>query len=57
MGTGIDPREDYVFKRVFGDEDNALLLVDLLNAVTGFSPRKSSPWSDAAQSIRRKGLP
>ena len=26
MGTGIDPRVDYVFKRLFGDEDNALLL-------------------------------
>jgi predicted transposase/invertase (TIGR01784 family) len=36
MGTGIDPREDYVFKRLCGDEDNALLLVDLLNAVLAF---------------------
>jgi predicted transposase/invertase (TIGR01784 family) len=33
MATGIDPRDDYVFKRLCGDEDNALLLVDLLNAV------------------------
>jgi len=36
MGTGIDPRVDYVFKRLYGDEDNALLLVDLLNAVLRF---------------------
>src|SRR4051794_7244899 len=35
MGSGIDPTVDYVFKRVLGDEDNALLLVDLLNAVLG----------------------
>jgi predicted transposase/invertase (TIGR01784 family) len=36
MGIGIDPTVDYVFKRLCGDEDNALLLVDLLNAVLGF---------------------
>jgi predicted transposase/invertase (TIGR01784 family) len=36
MATGIDPKVDYVFKRLFGEEDNALLLVDLLNAVLGF---------------------
>src|SRR5205085_1951366 len=36
MATGIDPRGDYVFKRLCGDEDNALLLVDLLNAVLRF---------------------
>jgi predicted transposase/invertase (TIGR01784 family) len=36
MGTGIDPTVDYVFKRLCGDEDNALLLVDLLNAVLRF---------------------
>jgi predicted transposase/invertase (TIGR01784 family) len=38
MGTGIDPKEDYVFKRLCGDEDNALVLVDLLNAVLDFPP-------------------
>jgi predicted transposase/invertase (TIGR01784 family) len=38
MGTGIDPKVDYVFKRLFGAEENALLLVDLLNAVLGFPP-------------------
>ena len=37
MGTGIDPTVDYVFKRLHGDEDNALLLVDLLNAVIDFA--------------------
>src|SRR4051812_2395160 len=36
MGTGINPRVDYVFKRIFADEDNALVLVDLLNAVLQF---------------------
>ena len=36
MATGIDPKVDYVVKRLFGDEDNALLLVDLLNAVLSF---------------------
>src|SRR5436309_983802 len=29
MGTGLDPQQDYVFKRICGDEDNALLLIDL----------------------------
>jgi predicted transposase/invertase (TIGR01784 family) len=38
--TGIDPTIDFVFKRVCGDEDNALLLVDLLNAVVDFPPGK-----------------
>jgi hypothetical protein len=38
MANNLDPREDYVFKRLFGDEDNALLLVDQLNAVIGFPP-------------------
>jgi predicted transposase/invertase (TIGR01784 family) len=33
MSRNVDPRTDYVFKRLFGDEDNAALLVDLLNAV------------------------
>jgi predicted transposase/invertase (TIGR01784 family) len=36
MISGIDPRNDYVFKRLCSDEDNALLLVDLLNAVLRF---------------------
>lgn len=36
MATGIDPKVDYVFKRLSGDEDNALLLVDQLNTVIGF---------------------
>src|SRR5436309_508628 len=36
MATGIDPRDDYVFKRLCGDEENALLLVNLLNAVLSF---------------------
>jgi predicted transposase/invertase (TIGR01784 family) len=40
MGSGIDPRVDYVFKRLLGDEANALLLVDLLNAVLGFPAGK-----------------
>jgi predicted transposase/invertase (TIGR01784 family) len=40
MATGIDPKVDYVFKRLFGDEDNALLLVDLLNAILNFLPGK-----------------
>src|SRR5271165_3883511 len=38
MAVDIDPKVDYVFKRLCGDEDNALLLVDLLNAVLRFPP-------------------
>jgi predicted transposase/invertase (TIGR01784 family) len=36
MANNLDPREDYVFKRLFGDEDQALVLVALLNAVLDF---------------------
>jgi predicted transposase/invertase (TIGR01784 family) len=41
MATALDPRGDYVFKRLCGDEDNALLLVDLLNAVLRFPAGKT----------------
>ena len=33
MAVGIDPKVDYAFKRVFGDERNADILMHLLNAV------------------------
>ena len=33
MKTGIDPRVDYAFKKVFGSEANVPLLSDLLHAV------------------------
>lgn len=33
MITGIDPKVDYAFKKIFGSEANAAILVDLLNAV------------------------
>jgi hypothetical protein len=33
MVPGIDPKVDIVFKRLFGTEANADLLIDLLNAV------------------------
>jgi predicted transposase/invertase (TIGR01784 family) len=33
--SGIDPCVDYVFKKLYGSEDTALLLVSLLNAVVG----------------------
>ncbi len=33
MKLGIDPTVDIVFKRIFGSEDNALVLIDLLHAV------------------------
>jgi predicted transposase/invertase (TIGR01784 family) len=33
VASGIDPKVDYIFKRLFGSEENALLLVSLLNAV------------------------
>src|SRR5436305_12674967 len=36
MATVNETTEDYIFKRQCGDEDNALLLVDLLNAVLAF---------------------
>lgn len=38
MVPGIDPKVDIVFKRLFGAEPNADLLIDLLNAVLGFPP-------------------
>ena len=33
MALGIDPKVDIVFKKLFGSEDNAFLLIDLLSAV------------------------
>jgi hypothetical protein len=33
--SGIDPCVDYVFKKLYGSEDTAPLLVSLLNAVVG----------------------
>jgi len=33
MALGIDPKVDYAFKRVFGDERNVDILVHLLNAI------------------------
>jgi predicted transposase/invertase (TIGR01784 family) len=36
--TGFDPKVDYVFKKTFGSEERALLLVSLLNAVVGPAP-------------------
>lgn len=33
MRLGIDPKVDYVFKKLFGSEANKSLLIDLLNAV------------------------
>ena len=33
MGTGIDPKVDYAFKRVFGREENRNVLLHLLNAL------------------------
>ncbi len=32
MGTGIDPKVDYAFKRVFGSEENTNVLQHMLNA-------------------------
>jgi predicted transposase/invertase (TIGR01784 family) len=39
-GTGIDPKVDYVFKQICGDEETALVLVDLVNAVVDFPQGK-----------------
>jgi predicted transposase/invertase (TIGR01784 family) len=38
MVPGIDPKVDIVFKRLFGTEANADLLIDPLNAVLAFPP-------------------
>ena len=38
MRSGIDPKVDYAFKKLFGTEANSDLLVDLLNAVLQFEP-------------------
>ena len=40
MVPGIDPKVDIVFKRLFGTEPNADLLIDLLNAVLAFPPSR-----------------
>lgn len=36
--SGIDPKIDYVFKRLFGDECRPRLLIDLLNATLDLPP-------------------
>src|SRR5436305_1927234 len=41
MVPGIDPKVDIVFKRLFGTEANADLLIDLLNAVLAFPPARA----------------
>ena len=33
MPSDVDPKVDYAFQKVFGSEDNAPLLIDLLHAV------------------------
>ena len=33
MNFDIKPTDDYVFKRLFGDEENKNLLISLLNAI------------------------
>src|SRR5207249_4888715 len=35
MRTGIDPTVDFAFKRLFGTDENAPLLIHFLNAVLG----------------------
>jgi len=40
MQSGIDPKVDYAFKRLFGSAANVALLVDLLNAVLALPPGK-----------------
>jgi predicted transposase/invertase (TIGR01784 family) len=40
MIVGIDPKVDYVFKRIFGREQNEPVLVHLLNAVLERPPRE-----------------
>ena len=37
MALGIDPKVDYAFKRVFGDERNSEILIHLINAILGLS--------------------
>ncbi len=44
MATGIDPKVDYAFKRVFGSEENREILLNLLNAVLMTS--ESQPLND-----------
>ena len=35
MRSGIDPKVDYAFKKLFGSEENKSILIDLLSAVLG----------------------
>ena len=41
MVPGIDPKVDIVFKRLFGTEPNADLLIELLNGVLAFPPSRA----------------
>jgi predicted transposase/invertase (TIGR01784 family) len=42
MAAGIDPKLDIIFKRLFGTEANADLLIDVLNAVLAFPPEHAA---------------
>jgi predicted transposase/invertase (TIGR01784 family) len=55
MGLGIDPKVDVAFKKVFGSEDNTLLLIDLLHAV--ILPDRRITGLEIAQAQSEKDLP
>ncbi len=40
MGTGIDPKVDYAFKRVFGSEENRNVLLHLIRAMIYLNHRE-----------------
>jgi predicted transposase/invertase (TIGR01784 family) len=53
MRLGIDPKVDIVFKRLFGSEDNAGLLIALLHAI--LTPVRRITGIEIAQSESEKG--
>jgi predicted transposase/invertase (TIGR01784 family) len=44
MGSGIDPKVDIIFKRLFGIEAHAEMLIDLLNGALAFPPPRAVNW-------------
>src|SRR5262245_7250056 len=53
--SGIDPKIDYVFKRLFGSEGSVFLLIDLLNAVLSLPPGKPVRQVEIRNPFSQKG--
>lgn len=54
MNLGIDPKNDFAFKWLFGREQNLSLLIDLLNAILKPPPGKEIVWLELLNPYNEK---